>query len=316
MAEALPSFVARRRPDWQALEALLGQSKLSLAEVARLDRLYRRATGDLALAQRHYAGTDAARFLAQLCARAYAGIYRPRGPRLARVREFYARTFPTLVRRCLPSIQAAAALLAFGAALGAVTVALHPDGAALLVPADLRAFIDRRELWTDSALAARTPTELAVMIFTNNLRVMIAAFALGLTAGLGTAATTLYNGVHLGAVVAACAQGGVARHILEFMAAHGPVELSIIAIACGAGLHLGRAVLDPGEASRREAIRVNAREGVQLVLGCAPFLVGIGVVEGFVSPGDFFPWPLKVLVGVATGAAFWRWLLRGGASGA
>jgi uncharacterized membrane protein SpoIIM required for sporulation len=101
------------------------------------------------------------------------------------------------------------------------------------------------------------------------------------------------------------------------MAAHGPVELSIIAIACGAGLHLGRAVLDPGETSRKVAIRAHAREGVQLVLGCAPFLVGIGVVEGFVSPGDFFPWPVKVAVGMASGAAFWRWLLRSGpASGA
>ncbi len=317
MAEALAAFVARRQPDWRALEALLAPGRrLSLAEVAALDAHYRRANADLALAQRHYAGTDVVRFLSQLCARAYRDIYRPRGRRLEAMRAFYAVTFPALVRRTLPSTLAAAGLLALGAVLGAVTVLLHPDGAALLVPAELRHFIDRRELWTDTALAARTPGELAALIFTNNLRVTIATFALGITAGLGTAALTLYNGVHLGAVVAACAQGGVARNILEFMAAHGPVELSIICIASGAGLHVGRAVLDPGEASRAAALRVNAREGVQLVLGCAPFLVGIGVVEGFVSPGAFFPWPLKVLTGVATGVAFWRWLLRGGGSAA
>jgi hypothetical protein len=49
------------------------------------------------------------------------------------------------------------------------------------------------------------------------------------------------------------------------------------------------------------------------VLGCAPFLVAIGIVEGFVSPGAFFPWPLKVALGGLSGWAFWRYLLRSGA---
>lgn len=315
MAEPLAAFVARRRPDWQALEALLAPGRpLALADVTTLDGLYRRASADLALAQRHYAGTDVVRFLSQLCARAYRDIYRPRGHRGEALRAFYAVTFPALVRRTGASIAFAAGLVALGVALGAVTVWLHPDGARLLLDAELRGWIERRELWTDSALASRTPVELAALIFTNNLRVAIAAFALGITAGLGTAATALYNGVHLGAVLAACAQQGVASNLLEFMAAHGPVELSIICIAAGAGLHVGQAVLDPGEASRAAALRTHAREGVQLVLGCAPFLVAIGVVEGFVSPGDLFPWPLKVLAGLVTGVAFWRWLLRGGSA--
>jgi uncharacterized membrane protein SpoIIM required for sporulation len=317
MAEALAAFVARRRPDWQALEALLAPGRRrSLEEVTALDAHYRRASADLALAQRRYAGTDVVRYLSQLCARAYRDIYRPRGARLAGLRRFYAVTFPALARRTLPSTALAAGLVALGVVLGAVTVWLHPDGVRLLVGAELRAYIDRRELWTDGALAHGTPLELAALIFTNNLRVAIGAFALGITAGVGTVALALYNGVHLGAVLAACAREGLAANLLEFMAAHGPVELSIICLAAGAGLHVGRAVLDPGEVSRGTALRAHARDGVQLLLGCAPFLVAIGVVEGFVSPGDYFPWPLKVLTGAATGVAFWRWLLRGGASAA
>ena len=313
MAEPLPAFVARRKPEWNRLEKMLEQQrarKLTLADLSSLETLYRRASADLALAQSAYAGTDVLRFLNQLCARAYAAIYRPRGMALESLRTFYGQTFPRLVRQTLPFTQLAAALLCFGAVIGAVTVLLHPDGALVLVPANLRQIIGRGELWTDSALNASTPTEMAVQIFLNNLRVMIAAFATGVTAGIGTVLIVLSNGVSVGAIVAACFQAGVGPNILTFMSAHGPVELSLICISGGAGLFIGKAMIDPGERSRGAAVRENAQVSVQLLLGCAPFMVAIGIVEGFVSPGPYFPWPLKVVAGLLSGLALWRWLLR------
>ena len=162
MAEPLPAFVLRRRPEWNRLEAMLTQQRsgsLTLAEVGTLDALYRRASADLAFAQSAYAGTDVLRFLNQLCARAYGSIYRPRGARLESVRTFYTQTFPRLVRETLAMTQVAAALLAFGIVVGLLTVFLHPDGALMLVPADLRQFIGRGEVWTDSVLGGSTPTD-------------------------------------------------------------------------------------------------------------------------------------------------------------
>jgi uncharacterized membrane protein SpoIIM required for sporulation len=313
VAEPLPSFVARRRPDWTRLEAMLGQLRsgsLTLADVATIDSLYRQASADLAVAQSAYVGTDVLRFLNQLCARAYSAIYRPRGGRLESVRTFYTQTFPRLVRETLTMTQLAAALLIFGLIVGAVTVFLHPDGALMLVPANLRQVISRGEVWTDAALNNSTPTEMAVTIFLNNLRVLITSFAFGVTAGVGTVLVLLGNGVSIGATVAACIQGGVGPNIFTFMAAHGPVELSLICIVGGAGLHLGRAMIDPGERSRAVAIREHAQVAVQILIGCAPFMVAIGIVEGFVSPGPFFPWPLKVAAGALSGFGLWRWLLR------
>lgn len=312
MAEPLPAFVARRRPDWTRLGAMLTQlssGKLTLAEVSTLDALYRQASADLAVAQSAYAGTDVLRFLNQLCARAYSTIYRPHGARLESLRAFYLQTFPQLVRETLQMTQLAAALLFFGLVVGLVTVFLHPDGAVVLVPAQLRQIISRGEVWTDFALNNATPTEMAVTIFLNNVRVMIVSFALGVTAGIGTVVVLLSNGVSIGATVAACFQAGVGLNILTFMAAHGPVELSLICIAGGAGLHLGRAMIEPGERSRGTAVREHAQVAVQILLGCVPFMVAIGVVEGFVSPGPFFPWPLKAAAGLVSGLALWRWLL-------
>ncbi len=315
MAEALPAFVARRRPEWTALEHLLTRAKaasLTLNDVAELDRLYRRASADLATSQKHYAQTEVHRFLNQLCASAWSSIYQARGGRWESLKSFYTHTFPRLVVETLPLTQLSAALLMLGAALGALTVWLHPDGAQLLVPAEIRGWIARRELWTDGVLGVETPGTLAFEIFINNLRVTLMAFALGITAGIGTVAITIYNGLFLGAVVAACFRGDLGWNILTFMAAHGPVELSIICIASGAGLHLGRALIDPGERARRTALAQHAQTSLKLVLGCAPFVVAIGVVEGFVSPGAYFPSALKLLVGAATGFGFWRWMLRSG----
>jgi uncharacterized membrane protein SpoIIM required for sporulation len=70
----------------------------------------------------------------------------------------------------------------------------------------------------------------------------------------------------------------------------------------------------PGELPRSEALRVRGRAAVTIALGCAPVLVCIGIVEGFISPGGLFPWPVKVAIGAMTAAAFWTWLLRSGRS--
>lgn len=308
-------FVIKRVQDWRELERLLGSLEarsVTLAELSTIDRLYRRATADLAHAQAFFGGTDVHRFLNQLCGQAYGAIYRRTGGGLRGVVNFYAKVFPELARQTIGYTKVAAGLMTLGAVLGATTVSLSPGGAALILDPLLLDHIRRRELWTDLLLEQLHPAEAAIAIFTNNLRVSFLAFASGVAAGVGTVLLLIFNGVHVGAIVAACAQHGVAGPMLSFMSAHGPVELSIIAMTGGAGLMLGHALIEPGERPRGAVLRERATRAVQLVLGCSPFLVAIGVVEGFVSPGPFFPWPLKLVLGAATGFAFWRYLLRGG----
>ena len=312
MAEALSTFVARRQPDWALLESLLDRQRagsLKLADLAVLEKHYRRASADLAQAQAFYAGTDVQRFLNQLTGRAYGAIYRHHANRLASIVDFYKHGFPRVVQRSLRYTQVAMGLLAFGIVVGFTTVMIEPDGARLLVSEDIRSLLARGELWTDTALRTMEPSTLAVMIFTNNLKVTFVGFALGITGGLGTVLTIIFNGLHIGAIVAACMHQGLGAGILTFMAAHGPVELSVICIAGGAGLMMGHAMIEPTDRPRGEVLRERARDAVQQVLGCAPFLVAIGIVEGFISPGSFFPLPVKLALGALTGLAFWRYLL-------
>ncbi|MDP3231495.1 MAG: stage II sporulation protein M [Myxococcales bacterium] len=308
-------FVIKRVADWRQLEALLvglRSRSVTLADVSTVDRLYRRASADLAHAQAFFGGTDVHRYLNQLCGQAYGAIYQRAGAGLTGLVTFYRQTFPAVARQTLGYTKVAAALLVLGTILGATTVWLSPGGADLILDPMLLDHIRRRELWTDQLLEQLHPAEVAIAIFTNNLRVSFLAFAAGITAATGTVLLLVFNGLNIGAILACCAQNDVAGTMLSFMSAHGPVELSIIAMTGGAGLMIGHAMIEPGERPRGVVLRERATKAVQLVLGCSPFLVGIGIVEGFVSPGAFFPWPLKLLLGVATGFAFWRYLLRGG----
>ncbi|WP_163870670.1 stage II sporulation protein M [Myxococcus eversor] len=317
MAVALPAFVASHRANWDSLEALLTRQRegtLSLAELRALDTLYRRAASDLAHAQTFYPGTDAHRFLNQLCARAYAAIYQPPRERWASVKAFFRREFPQTLRRELRYVGASAALFILGLLLGALVVLWEPRGAELLVPAGVRQYVSQGRMWTDDILSVAPPNSVSSGIATNNLTVTILTFAMGLFYGLGTVFILVNNGVQIGAIAALCAREGMLGGLLDFISAHGPVELSVIVIAGGAGLMVGQSLIDPGELPRGQALALRGREAVKLVLGCAPFLALIGVVEGYVSPGDLFPTWAKAALGLALGGLFWGYLLRAGSA--
>ncbi|SEU37068.1 stage II sporulation protein M [Stigmatella erecta] len=315
MAVPLPTFVARRRPDWEALRALLARQRagtLRLDELRTLDTLYRRAASDLAHAQTFYPATDAHRFLNQLCGQAYAAIYQPPQERWAAVRGFFAREFPATLRAEGRFVAASGGLFVLGLLLGALVVLLEPRGAELLVPEGVRSYVAQGRMWTDDLLSVAPPNAVASGIATNNLTVIIFTFASGILFGLGTVFTLVNNGVQIGAISALCAREGLGGRMLDFVAAHGPVELSIIVIAGGAGLMVGQALIDPGELPRGQALALRGRTAVKLVLGCAPFLAAIGAVEGFISPGSLFPPWLKGALGLTLGALFWGYLLRAG----
>src|SRR5215472_17699050 len=95
-------FVARRRDEWQRLEALLGRSGrprgLGPDDALALAALYRRATADLARAQRDWPDEPVAHYLNGLVARGHGAMYRESGALLPRLAHFYTTTVPRTYR--------------------------------------------------------------------------------------------------------------------------------------------------------------------------------------------------------------------------
>ena len=311
-------FVAQNRAQWRALEEALGAleaNAVSLAQVRQLDRLYRKATSDLARAQARYPSTDAQRYLNGLCTRAYAQLYRPRGASGSVLLGFWQRDFPRALRAEGRFVAVSAALFFFGVALGGILLAASPESSSWLVPQGVKDAVVERKMWTDSLIGSAPASFHAASIAKNNLSVTFATFAGGVLFGLGSIALLVFNGVHLGSVAVYCAQHGMGGALFDFVVGHGPVELSVIIIAGGAGLMVGQALVDPGELPRILALQKRGRDGIRLVLGGSPFLAAIACVEGFVSPGKIFALHSKTVLGMALGLAFWTYLLRAGRRG-
>lgn len=137
------------------------------------------------------------------------------------------------------------------------------------------------------------------LIIVNNLQVAFVAFALGIT-GIGTVMTLVFNGVLFGGVLGVYSVKGIAQLILAFVAPHGVLELSAIAIAGGAGLLLTTALLLPGKQTRRDALVTNAKRALKLIVCAILFMSIAGMLEGFVSPIPWWPIEWKAMVALAT----------------
>jgi uncharacterized membrane protein SpoIIM required for sporulation len=308
------AFVRARRAGWERLEALAARAesgRLPLAEVQELDRLYRRAAGDLAFARGVFPGSDAEVHLAQVTARAYGALYRPRGGAAARSWRVLRVEAPAAVRGHLRALGLAAALLVGAAAAGALAVALDPSAADLLVPEPVRDAVAARRMWTGHLLQV-APGVSGSAIAHNNVAVAGLVFALGLTAGVGTAALLVTNGFLLGAVLAYAAQGGMAGPLLAFVAAHGPTELSALVLAAQGGFVLAGAVIDPGEWPRAAAVAAAGRAAAPLLAVVVPALALVALVESAVSPAPGLPAWAKGAVGIALAGALWGFLLAPG----
>ena len=133
------------------------------------------------------------------------------------------------------------------------------------------------------------------MIMTNNIQVAILAFAGGTLLGVFTLYLLAQNGLMLGIVAGAAQSLGFATNLWGFVAAHGVIELSVIFIAGGAGLMIGKAILMPGDRRRIDALVTNGIEAVKLILGCVPMLLIAGCIEGFISPAPI-PAAIKFVV--------------------
>ncbi|MBA2425587.1 MAG: stage II sporulation protein M [Actinobacteria bacterium] len=278
----------------------------------RLGTLYRGAAADLALARRRYAADPVVGRLEALVGRARHLVYDAESRR-GSVPGFFARDYWRLVRE-RPVLLALAWALLLGPAVLAGGWALgDPAAASGLVPGAYQSVTQPRQAGQDLGLTADEETVLSSQIFVNNIRVSFVGFAAGIAAGLGTAFVLVTNGVLLGTVFGLAIGAGNGVPLVELVFAHGVLELSCIAVTAAAGLRLGWALVDPGQARRSDAIVAQARPAVLIVLGTAPWLVLAGLVEGFITPAGLGLGPVLV-IGGALGIVYWALVLWRGAT--
>jgi uncharacterized membrane protein SpoIIM required for sporulation/uncharacterized RDD family membrane protein YckC len=306
------AIVALGLKRWNDFGALLdaaysrGLAHMPAQEVSDLVARYREMTTDLARLQTatRNRNTESLFHVSRLVARGHNLLYRQRGRTMAVIGEYIFGTVPRDVRRSWRPILLAMLLL-FGPATAAyVAIVRDPSIATRLLPDEM---ISRatsgsaREKRGEGYVTipnAMQPVA-ASSIISNNVRVTYMAFAMGLTAGIGTVLLLVFNGVGIGSGIGLFASYGVVRLILAFIAPHGVLELSAICIAGGGGLLIAKGILLPGERTRKDALVANGRRAINLVAASTLFLLVAGTLEGLVSP-RVWPMTWKLTISGAT----------------
>jgi uncharacterized membrane protein SpoIIM required for sporulation len=310
-------FTALRRDDWNRLEDLLARASsghltpLTPAQVLTMAALYRRATADLALAQRDWPGEPVQRYLNGLVARGHGVVYRRGGEVGKRIRSFYVETLPRTYREAWPYLLAAGALLFVPALISFFVVLANPDAAYAIADPRLIDRVHHHQLWTQIPPDERV--QVAGLIMVNNIYVSILAFSLGIAFGLPVMWVMITNGISLGGLFGLTQAYGLAGGLFEFVIAHGVLELSIVVAQGAGGLMMGWALVSPGNRKRSDALVIAARRAFTLLLGLAPLLVIAGTIEGNISPSST-PFAIKLAIGLATGLLFYSYLLFTGRS--
>lgn len=302
----LNRFIDDRQGRWGQLETLIAAAgkrpeKLPVADIRNLASGYRSVAADLAIARRNFPGDPLVARLERMTLAARALVYE-RESRRQSLAAFLADGYWQLLWERRRALSLAALLLLVPGVAGALWGLADPEAAVALVPDGFLWVTEEQS--TDQGLGVVGLAGFSTFVMVNNIRVTLAAFALGITFGLGTAYLVATNGLILGVVTGLALAAGNGEVMLAAIAAHGVLELSCIVIAGAAGLSLGRAMLQPGKKTRRGALTAEAAQAFRIAGGTAPWLVLAGLIEGYVSRTGLGPVPTTI-VGLTIGAVFW-----------
>lgn len=320
------AMVARSSARWSSFATMLrdaqrrGLRHMSETEVSDFVAQYRDIATDLARLKTASKDTqsDALFYLSRLVAGGHNLLYRQRAVTGRAAVRFVAVNVPREMRRSWGYI-AIAALCLFGPmAVTYQAVVSDPLLAESLLPPGM---IDRANEGVARAKNGdQTYVEIksfmrplaASSIIANNIQVTYTVFAFGITAGLGTLMMLITNGVSIGAALGLYQSKGILRQIGGFVLSHSVFELSAICIAGAGGLLIARALVLPGQYTRREALVVYGRRAIRLITASTLLLVVAGTIEGLISPRTDIPITDKIVIAAVSAFVLLTYFLVGG----
>lgn len=322
-------FVRRRRPVWKAFEKRVDRlrgislQRMTAKEISEFSRLMRELANDLATIRSREWGQSLVDYLNGLLARGHNAFYSAPPGRLNLVGQFLAVGFPRLLRANVGYFLVAAALFFLPGTIAWTVIQNDPSLATRILPPEALEQFDtmygpsgdqdegtdadaktdaspRRKVDNEAHAFGEERAAMAGFYVQHNVGIALQCFARGVLLGIGTIYTLLYNGIVIGAVGGYVLSLGHTEKFVSFIISHGSFELTAIAIAGGAGLMLGDALLHPGNRTRGESLLERSRQAVQIAAGAAVMLMIAALIEAFWSPA-----PIPAIYKYVVGTLLW-----------
>ncbi|HET8713609.1 MAG TPA: stage II sporulation protein M, partial [Gemmatimonadales bacterium] len=290
-------FVEKKRAAWEAFHATAikvernGVAALGPGEIPRFAAQYREIAADLARARTYQVDPRVIAYLERVVSAGHNALYRARGKERTPLPHYLLRDFPAAVVQSWQYVLLAFLLLTIPAAVGFIMVREKPALAEELIPPGM---VMRAEQAAERQVEGRTYAQqdeaerpqIAAFIITNNIRVSFGVFAGGVTAGLLTAWLLFYNGIMIGLVLGLFQNYHALEYLLVFIAGHGVLELTAIWISAGAGFRIAKALVAPGDRTRRDALFLEGRIAARMIGAVVTLLAIAGTIEGLLSTSD------------------------------
>ncbi len=304
----------KRRADWVRLDQMLPQltarslRAFSGQRLVELSRLYRDACADLAMAVQYRLPPETVLYLHELVGRAHNTIYRSR--------RFQYQTWWDLVFRKAPQqifrdgCVRFCALLFFGLFSASAYMGFDetnfPGFAEKMLGSEQANMMS--ESYSDINFRSGEGRDIRlnfIMVayyIQHNTGIGLQCFATGplIVPGIYT---TGYNATFLGAAFGYMARSGTpgGDSFLEFVVAHGPFELTAIALAAAAGLRIGLGWLITGGLTRMASMQARAIEAIPVMAASGILFFLAALTEGMISPTSL-PYTFKALWGMGASA--------------
>lgn len=297
------ALLENRRKHWEMLDRWCSRPprRADGAGAAEFASLYRAACADLALADAYQLPPNTVQYLHRLVGRAHNQLYRSRRFQLAA----WGRTLLVDVPRGLlrDSCVQVAWVLFWVTFLGSAGMAYRQlDWAVQVMPPEM---MEQLEENFGQPLGGRDPQLnylMAAFYIQHNTSIGLRCFAWGILILPGLQ-ELLQNALVLGAAFGYMARPEIAEgsHFFHFVTAHGPFELTAIALAAGAGLRLGIGWLKTDGWTRAASLQRAAREAMPIMGAAMVMFLLAALIEGFVSPTGL-PYWVKATVALLSGA--------------
>lgn len=297
----IAAVLEKRRHQWAELEQMCDQleirgriKKAGPESIMRFATLYRSACADLALADSYQLPPATVTYLHRLVARAHNNLYR--SDRLD-PSSWVETVFVVAPRQIFmdPCVRVATVLF-FG--LFALSMILAYNESTF--PTFATSVMGSQQIEQMETMYAEPVqgsldhyVQMAGFYIMHNTGIGLQCFAFGILI-IPCLFKLSFNAVALGAAFGYMARpdssGG--DNFLHFVTAHGPFELTAIALAGGAGLRIGVGLFSTGGLSRIDSLFQASRKAVPIMAASATLFFLAALTEGFISPSPL-PYTIK-----------------------
>lgn len=313
-------LLEKRRLQWTELEQLCSQMETrgrtsfgGAMGISRFATLYRSACADLALATAYQLPPATVAYLHRLVGRAHNQLYRSTR---ASIQSWIDTIFHYAPQQIFadPCVRVAT-LLFFGLFTLSMVMAYNQQSFPNFAENVLGdAQMETMEDSFSEPLSASLDHYITMSGFyiQHNTSIGLSCFALGILI-LPTIVMLGYNAVVLGASFGYMAREDIAsgENFYQFVTAHGPFELTAIALSAAAGLRMGLGFFATGGMRRSDSLKLSAIKAVPIISGSVVLFILAAFTEGFISPSPL-PYAFKALWAVmASGLLMFYFVVLG-----